>query len=201
MNDFIQSLARLDPVWVYLVIFFISYIENIFPPSPSDTIVVFGGALAAVGHGNFFLALLAGVTGSTLGFMTMYAVGKWFGKTILDTGKIKFLPVEQVTKIEGWFAKYGDLIIVANRFLSGTRAVVSFFAGLSKLDILKTTVLSFISSLVWYGILVYAGYALGQHWEKIYSYLTTYTEVVTAIIVIMAAIVLVRYFINKNSSR
>ena len=89
-----------------------------------------------------------------MGFVTMYKVGDWFGRKILERGKIKFIPLDQVHKVEGWFHKYGYLVVVGNRFLSGTRAVVSIFAGLSELSLLWCTILSFLSALLWNGILL-----------------------------------------------
>jgi membrane protein DedA with SNARE-associated domain len=200
MTEFLQSLSTLDPFLIYAIIFFISYIENIFPPSPSDVVVVFGGALAAMGQGSFVAALFASTFGSTLGFMTMYAIGKWFGNRILEAGKIKFIPVESVKKVEGWFQRYGYWIIIVNRFLAGTRAVVSFFAGISELNLGKTTLLSFMSSLAWYGILVYAGYSLGRNWEKIGWYLSTYSQIVTGIVIVVVLILIARYLFKRNSS-
>lgn len=201
MPDFLRTLADLHPVWLYLTIFGVAYIENIFPPSPSDVVVVFGGALAALGEASFVLALFSGAMGSTLGFVTMYAIGKWFGRRILDEGKIRFIPKESIEKLEGWFTRYGYWLIVANRFLAGTRAVVSFFAGMSELRLDITTILSFVSSLVWYGILIAVGYMLGNNWERIGGYLSTYSQIVTGIVVAIALVLAVRYAIKKRKMR
>jgi len=197
LNELVQTVAALDPAWMYATIFLITYIENIFPPSPSDVIVVFGGAMAAMEKGNFVIALAAGTLGSTFGFMTMYAAGKWFGAKVLERGKIKFIKLDVLHRLEKWFLKYGYWIIVANRFLSGTRAVVSFFAGISALNFTTTLLLSFISSLVWYGILVYAGYSLGSNWEAVGSYLKSYTEIISSIL-ILALILLMLIFLFKK---
>jgi membrane protein DedA with SNARE-associated domain len=105
VSEFFQSLTSLDPAWIYAVIFLMAYIENIFPPSPSDAVVVFGGALAAMEKGHFILALLAGTVGSTLGFMTMYGIGRWFGKRVIETGKIKFIKLDTLHRMEHWFQK------------------------------------------------------------------------------------------------
>ena len=199
MQEIIHLLTSVDPVWVYAIIFAIAYIENIFPPSPSDVVVVFGGALAAMDHGSFFLALMAGTLGSTLGFMTMYGLAKWFGRRIIETGKLKFIPLENVHRLEHWFAKYGYWIIIANRFMAGTRALVSFFAGLSELNLTRTTLLSFISSLAWYSILVYAGYTLGNNWKKIGFYLTTYSQIATIIVILVIIIVMLKYFTKSKA--
>ena len=42
--------------------------------------------------------------------------------------------IQRIEKIEVWFAKYGYWVIFANRFLSGTRSVISLFAGIFKLN-------------------------------------------------------------------
>ena len=201
MTDLLQYLTTLNPLWICFVVFLISYIENIFPPSPSDVVVVFGGALAGMGKASFVLALFSGVAGSTLGFATMYAIGKWFGRKIIETNSLKFIPREGIAKLESWFGKYGYWIIVGNRFLAGTRAVVSFFAGLSSLDFPKTTLLSFISSLAWYGILVYAGFSLGNHWQEIGLYLSTYSQIVTGLLIAAVVVFVVRRFRMKNRPR
>jgi membrane protein DedA with SNARE-associated domain len=194
LEELIQTITKLDPAWIYFTIFVVAFIENIFPPAPSDILVVFGGALAGMEQGNFVFAFLAGAFGGTLGFMVMYTLGKWFGHSILEKGKIKFVKLDDLHKFERWFQKWGFWLIVGNRFLSGTRAVVSFFAGVSELDFKRTTVLSLISSILWYAILVYAGYSLGQHWEQVGSLLKTYSIAVTITIVLFGTLSTIRYF-------
>ncbi|MBI5476301.1 MAG: DedA family protein [Ignavibacteriales bacterium] len=201
MDQLIHQVAQLDPAWIYLTIFLIAFIENIFPPAPSDVLVVFGGALAGMEKGNFVIAFLSGAAGGTLGFMVMFGIGKWFGKTILEQGKLKFIKLEDLHKLEKWFQKWGLWLIVANRFLSGTRAVISFFAGISELDFKKTTILSFISSLLWYLILVSIGYSLGQHWGEVNSLLKTYSLIVTIVIIIFVLIAVLRFYYHKKHPR
>lgn len=184
METIITYLFHLDPVWVYVSIFLIAYIENIFPPSPSDVMIVAGGYLIGIGHIDFISALIISTIGSTTGFMTMYKIGDWFGLKIIETGKIKYLPLESVHKVESWFRHYGYWLIVINRFLSGTRAVVGFFAGMAEVRFIPTAILCFISAMVWNGILLYAGTLVGANWEAIGSYLTTYSQVVTLLIII-----------------
>ncbi|MEK6650331.1 MAG: DedA family protein, partial [Bacteroidota bacterium] len=122
--------------------------------------------------------------GSTAGFMAMYGIGHWIGGHLLETGKIPFLPPDQVRKVEGWFQRYGYGVVVANRFLAGTRAVVSFFAGVSKLPIAICVGLSFASAAVWNFILVEAGSALGSNWERIILYLDAYGKTVTTLVIV-----------------
>jgi membrane protein DedA with SNARE-associated domain len=184
VQEIVEYLVSLDPLWIYFALLSVCLIENIFPPFPSDVLVVAMGSLLGAGHIKFPLGLIAATTGSTLGFVIMYKVGDWFGDRVLETGKIRFIPIENVHKVERWFRLYGYWVIVANRFLAGTRAVVSFFAGMSELSISKTTALSFVSALVWNAILLESGRVLGDNWSHIAVYLETYSKAVTSIIVL-----------------
>lgn len=188
-------------MWIYIAIFFIAYIENVFPPSPSDVVVLFAGSLVGMGRLDFIVAAGAAILGSTTGFMTMYAIGHWFGDRIVETGKLRFIPMDQVHKVENWFRHYGYWIVVVNRFLAGTRAVVSFFAGLSELNFGVTTGLSLVSAAVWNFILVSAGNELGKNWRTIGEWITTYSQVVTAVVLLVIAIWLLRFFIRKNNKQ
>ncbi len=177
-----------------------AFLENLFPPLPSDALVLFVGSLVGVGTVDFTLALIVTSLGSTAGFVVMYKVGDWFGLKILETGRIPFIPVEKVHKVEGWFRKYGYFLIVVNRFLTGTRAVVSFFAGMSELPLTATTILSFISALVWNFLLLFAGKQLGENWQVIGSYLASYSQGIT-IVLLLVAFLLILWFMIKNLRR
>lgn len=200
MEQFIQELTHLDPLWVYVAVAGIAYIENIFPPFPSDVVVVAAGSLAGVGMVDFSLLLVLATVGSTLGFMTMYEIGDWFGDRILETGKLKFIPVESVRKVEAWFQAYGYWIVIANRFLAGTRAVVSFFAGIAELSFLKSSVLSFFSALAWNFFLLFAGKKLGENWQDILYYLEAYSKTVTSILALLAVAYIARLLYRRRSS-
>ena len=198
METIISTLQQLNPFWVYLTIFAIAYIENIFPPSPSDILIVAGGYLVGIEHIGFIQTLIIATLGSTTGFMTMYKIGDWFGLSIIEKKKIKFLPLDSVHKVENWFRRYGYWLIVANRFLSGTRAVVGFFAGMAEVKFIPTAILCFISALIWNGILIYAGTLVGAHWESIEVYLSTYSQIVAGLLITGVFIIIILWLNRKG---
>ncbi len=200
MHEFLTTLEQVSPVVVYGALFFVAYIENLFPPSPSDVVIVFGGTLIGLGRITFVGGVFFTTIGSTLGFISMYFVGRWFGHHILETGKLKFIPRPAVKRVEGWFQKWGAWIIVVNRFISGTRSVVSFFAGMSELPLPMTVPLCFVSALAWNSLLIYAGYVLGSNWHVIGRYLALYGRVITIGVCIVLAGILVRYFLKRKKS-
>jgi membrane protein DedA with SNARE-associated domain len=201
VEEFFRLFHTIDPVWVYTLVLSVALLENIFPPAPSDIMIVAAGSLVGMGQLDFSLTLVCATAGSTSGFMIMYKIGEWFGDHILERGKIRFIPIEAVHKVEKWFSQYGYWIIVVNRFLTGTRAVVSFFAGMSELKLLPTTVLCFVSAMIWNAILIATGTYLGHNWERIGFYLTTYSHAVTAIVIILVLLLAARFVYNRRGVR
>ncbi len=198
MEGIIRELLQTNPLWIYVFACLAAYVENIFPPFPSDVAIVTVGSLAGAGSVDFFAALLSSTLGSTLGFVTMYKVGEWFGHRIIERGKIRFLPLDQVHKVEHWFHKYGYWVVIVNRFLSGTRAVISFFAGISDLSLSACVVLSFVSALVWNGILLYAGNVMGQNWRTIMVFLEAYGRAATSIVILVVIFFTARFFYRRQ---
>jgi membrane protein DedA with SNARE-associated domain len=160
-----------------------------------------GGSLIGTGELHFIPTLLISTLGSVAGFMTLFYIGTQLDRKVIQSGKIKFISIEALTKVEMWFKKWGYWIILANRFLPGTRSVISFFAGLSELDFKKTAVLAAISAFVWNAVIVYLGVVFGHNIEIIDKYLSTYSNIawiVTAVIVLVFA---VRFVIQKRKIR
>lgn len=199
VEEIISFLSQIDPVLIYLAVFGIAFIENIFPPFPSDVIIALSGALAAVTNISILIVIIFAVTGSTTGFVVMYFIGKIAGDRILEKGKIKFISPEAIFRVEKWFQKYGYWMIIANRFLAGTRAIISFFAGMSELNLRKTIILSAVSALVWNLILIFVGFYVGHNLSKISEYITTYNKIVSGIIVIAALIYLIKILLKSNA--
>ncbi|MEO8399769.1 MAG: VTT domain-containing protein, partial [Ignavibacteriaceae bacterium] len=128
-EDILKHISDLTPFWIYVALFFFSFVENVFPPSPSDLVIVIGGSLIAENAIHFLPTLILTTMGSVIGFMTLFYIGTQLDKKVVKAGKIKFISIASVEKVESWFIKYGFYIILANRFLPGTRSVISFFAG------------------------------------------------------------------------
>lgn len=198
MEAIIAFLSNVNFIYIYAAAFLIAYIENIFPPFPSDVIVAFCGYLAGIGRVDIFLVVFIATAGSTLGFMTMYQIGKIFGVKIVEKGKLKFISIGSIRKIEAWFTKYGYWVVIGNRFLAGTRAVVSFFTGLSELNFSYTTFLSFISAMFWNSLIIAGGFFLGKNWRAIGEYLHKYTVAISILLIIIVLFFLFKNFILKK---
>lgn len=200
LESIIDYLMMVPWYWVLIFAFLTTLTENIFPPLPGDSILVFMGTLIGIKSGSFIEILLAASLGSTCGFAVMYVLGKEFDHIIMDKNKFKFISRNAIKKVESWFEKYGYWMIIANRFLSGTRAVISFFAGMARLNFTVTIILSAISSIIWNSLLLALGNAFGDNWEKIDNYLSLYGKIIFPIvIVVVVAFILYQVFKSKKS--
>ena len=199
-EDILTKIATFPPFWIYITLFFFAFVENVFPPSPSDVLLVVGGTLIGTGAISFILALAFATLGSITGFMLMFYIGSTVDKKVIHSGRFKHIPVDSIDKVEKWFRKYGYFIIIANRFMPGTRAVISFFAGISNLEPKKTTLLCFVSALIWNAIMLYLGFIFGNNVSKVDEYLTTYTNIVIAATVAVILFFIVRLFFKKRKS-
>lgn len=167
--------------------FFMAYIENLFPPSPSDVFIVFIGTLVGIGVIGFIPSLTAAALGSLLGFVTAYWIGRRYGRTLIQKGWLPFITDVLLMKVDIWFAKYHDWIIVGNRFLAGTRAVIAFAAGITHMPFRRTALLSLLSALAWNAVLLFAGAFMGERWQTIEKLLSTYGWVVTLLLLVSIA--------------
>lgn len=174
------------PVWgVLLFALFVCYIENLFPPSPSDVLLLFCGTLVGLGTVGFVPLLVASTVGSVGGFITTYWIGRKYGRRLVDSGKIPFVDKESIAKVERWFEKYQGLIIIVNRFLAGTRGVVSFVAGMSRLPFIRTTLYCLVSATAWNALMIWLGKLFGANWRVVESYMGTYGWIITGILAIL----------------
>ena len=201
IEHILNCIAQLTPFWLLVVLTFFSYFENIFPPSPSDLVVVVGGSLIGKGVISFLPTLVLTTLGSVAGFMTIYYIGSTLDKKVVKTHKLKYIPTEGIEKVEAWFAKYGYWMIAANRFMPGTRSVISLFAGLSELEVKRTIILSTISALGWNTLILYLGMIFGSNVKKVDHLLDTYSDIVLAITALAVILFFVRFIIQKKKKQ
>ncbi len=169
-------------MWGYVTILVISYGENIVPPIPGDMIVVLGGYLAGLGHLNLGVVMALSVVGGSVGFMTVYAVGRQISAQAGTVRSHRWMPREQILQAREWIHAYGHGVVVANRFLFGARSVISITVGMAQMSAWKTAIGATVSALAWSVIITYAGYAVGENWPIIADYLQAYGWIVMGVL-------------------
>lgn len=201
LQDFLNWIEALPILWAYATILVIAYGENVLPPIPGDLVVVFGGYLVGVGKLNFAIVVLLSTVGGALGFMTMYALGRKIGETIIESDRVPWIPRNQVESARRWLERWGYGLVAANRFLSGLRSVISLAVGMAKTPVMPTAFFATLSSLVWTGLITYGGYAVGDNWARIALFLRDYGRIVITLIGLVVLIQIARRYLKRRGSR
>jgi membrane protein DedA with SNARE-associated domain len=200
LESLFSFIEQAPPWMVFVTVFLASYIENIFPPIPGDTILIFGAYLVGRGDLSFTTAMITTLLGSVLGFLTLYVAGFKYGRGFFYSKQQTWFSPNSIQRVEVLFEKWGYGVVLINRFLAGLRSVIGLFSGIGKLNIWKVITLSTISSLLWNGTLIWLGSTIGENWEQIGVYLKRYNTTVTILIVIVVGGFLIhRYVIVKEN--
>ncbi|MCX5902805.1 MAG: DedA family protein [Proteobacteria bacterium] len=183
-DSFLQFIKGIDGAYLYPALFISAVLENLIPPIPGDTVTLFGAYLVGIGQLSFSGVFAATALGNFVGFMLLFFLGRFLEKEFFLNRNFRYFPKENLLKAERWFQKFGYMIILFNRFLSGARSVISIFAGISELKTGKVAIYCLFSCLLWNGMLIYAGYKAGKNWETLTALLKQYN---TAVLVLIAA--------------
>ncbi len=203
MDIFIDFIDSLPNSLIYVALWLSAFVENLFPPIPGDTIIVFGAFLVGTGRLNFFGVYFSTTFGSLLGFMVLFWVGTYLGRRFFIERDYSFIKAKNIIKAEAWLKKYGYYLIVLNRFLPGIRSVISIAGGITELNIIRVSIFALISCAVWNLIWTLLGYALGSNWEifkaNMFAIMFRYNiAVLILFLLFVASIVIVKQYRRKK---
>lgn len=130
---------------------FIILVLGLFPlPIPDGMMVLLVGYFTKIGLLHYHFSLLAVFSGSLIGMLISYGLGKRIGFPLLDwLGKWLGLSRKWSKKTEYWIHKYGASAIIVSYFVPGMRHVVGIFCGISHMPIKTYTLYVGTSALLW----------------------------------------------------
>ncbi len=175
----------------YIGVFLLIAIENIFPPIPSEVILLFGGFMTTYSSMSIFGVTLAATFGSILGAIILYYVGKILNKERLKkivSGKVGLvlrLKPSDIDNADNWFDTKGNKTVFFCRFIPLVRSLISIPAGMSEMDMKKFILYTFCGSICWNFVLTFVGSKVGQNWTKIVKVLDTYSHVSIVILILI----------------
>ena len=191
----------------YLGIGLLMFLENLFPPIPSELIMPLAGYTATFPNTQIQVipAIAAGVIGTILGAIPWYYAGLLLGQKRLQLlasryGKWIGISGEDIEKSTNWFQKHGSKAVLFGRLVPGIRTLISIPAGISKMPIVPFFIYSTIGTIVWVTLLTYAGYFLGKNYKLVEDYIDVITKVVV-FGVLLAIAVFIGYRLWKRSRK
>ena len=187
----------------YLGVFLLIAIENVFPPIPSEVILLFGGFMTTFSDMNIVGVIIASTLGSILGAIVLYYIGKILNKERLKKiitskpGKILRLKPEDIDKADNWFDTKGNKTVFFCRFVPIIRSLISIPAGMSEMPMKKFLIYTTAGSLIWNAALTIAGSIVGENWTSIVDIMDQYSHIILILLIIIF-IVAVAVFYKKR---
>ena len=139
-----------------------------------DLTCIGAGLMAARGLIGFWPAVGACLIGIVIGDMGLYLAGRWMGRPALKKAPFKwFIKEEDLDKSADWFNVKGPAIIIASRFLPGSRLPTYFSAGVIGAGFWMFSFYFLIAAIAWTPILVGISMLLGT---ELISYFSLYQD-------------------------
>lgn len=190
----------------YWGIAFLIFLENVFPPIPSEIILTFGGFMTTKSDLSFLGVTITSTIGSVLGAIVLYGIGAWIGERNLYRfvnryGKILRVKTQDLDKTIGWFEKYGYWTIFFCRFVPLLRSLISIPAGLTRMNMPLFIIFTTIGTLIWNIVLIYLGQAVGGNWHTIVHYMDIYSRIIYIILAILIIFVILKWLKRSKKNK
>ena len=187
-----QWLTALPPGALYACAFALAFIENIFPPFPSDVFIGICAFVAVQGNASPPLIYALVVAGNVVGASLTYSLGRKYGAAKLKARLAAKGEIEEESKLERLYLRYGLLGLFLGRWIPGMRGIVPMVAGAMKIDPVRTIGIVTIVAMMFYGILLSFAFKVGTDWEDFYARIQTmgkWGTIVSVSLVVVGGIV------------
>lgn len=195
MNDFIISFTN---SYGYIGVLVLIFLENIFPPIPSELILLASGFLITKTNLNIFIMIIFATLGSLLGGILLYYLASLLNKNtlikLINSKALRFLNLKEkdIDLSFNWFNKKGNISVLICRCIPILRSLISLPAGIFKMSFIKFLLYTTIGSLVWNSVIIVIGYVVGDNYLVINVVLKKYSYLFVALIIIIGVIVIFR---------
>lgn len=159
---------------LYLFIFLAAFIEGILPLMPGDVAAALLAFLAARSGGDLTITITLVTSGSILGAIVMWSIGRRFGGAALARlfhrlgwAGAEHRSEEAQQRVALAYRKSGWVALFVSRFLPGVRSVVPAVAGAMKLPFWEVAIIFTVASTIWYGGISLIAFRVGRDWETV----------------------------------
>lgn len=198
ITDLMQSLG-------YVGIAFLMFLDNIFPPIPSELIMPTAGFISSQGKLNLVLVIIAGSFGSILAACVLYALGHYLNeqriiKWLEKYGKWLFIKPDDVLKAKQSFNQHGKKIVFFGRMVPALRSIISIPAGMAGMPFSQFLLYSSLGTIIWTSLLACGGFYLGENYEILGKWISKASGVITVVLILLIAGGLYFYFKKKKQN-
>ncbi|WP_207461508.1 DedA family protein [Azospirillum sp. SYSU D00513] len=165
------------------------FLENVFPPIPSELIMPLAGFTAAQGQLNVVLVIVAGTIGAMAGALMWYYAGRMLGADRVRSlaerhGRWMTITPAEVDQASDWFRRHGANAVFFGRLAPAVRTLISVPAGIAGMSLPKFLLYTGAGSALWTALLTGAGYLLRDQYQRVAGWVD---PVSTGIVVLLVA--------------
>lgn len=198
----VDWLIKLLELYGYIGIFILMAFENIFPPIPSEVILLFSGFMTTYTSLTILGVLITASTGSILGAIVLYGIGYVVHMERLEIvvdkwGDVLRLSKKDLYRVNEWFDRFGYLAVFICRMIPLLRSLISIPAGMTKMNFPIFLLFTMLGTMIWNTLLVMLGVVLGVSWRDILRALEIYSTSVYILIGI-SLIAFIIFYIKKR---
>jgi membrane protein DedA with SNARE-associated domain len=168
-------------------------IESAMIPLPSELILPYAGFLVSdpsklepltQAPWDFWIAVIVGTVGNTLGSLIAYGIGAYGGRPFLERyGRYLLIRHHDLELADRFFERWGGPTVFVGRLLPIVRTFISFPAGVARMRIVPFIAYSTLGALPWSILLVWVGQQLGANWEDIRRILQPFDMAIAAVVI------------------
>ena len=167
----------------YGAIFAAMFLENLFPPIPSELIMPLGGFYVQQGQLQFLPVVLAGLLGTLLGALPWYGIGRVINEQRLEVWLSRYgrwigISPAELARSRRWFNRYGTALVFWGRLVPGIRTLISVPAGIELMPFGPFLIWTTAGSLIWTLLLTLAGLGLGESYSNVELWIDPVSKVV-----------------------
>lgn len=190
----------------YAGIALLMFLENIFPPIPSEVVMPLAGFTATQGGMSLVGVIAAGSFGSLAGALPWYYAGRVYGhKRMRDFadryGRWITVSPEDIDHATDWFNRHGRSAVLIGRLVPGVRTLISVPAGISGMGLFQFLLYSTIGTIAWTSLLAICGYILRDRWSAVESYVSPISTVLIVVLVLWFASRYVRQWRGRRRQK
>ena len=176
-------------------------IESCNIPLPSEAVLPFAGYIVSKGEMNFHVAAFAGAIGCVIGSLPSYYIGYYGGRTFVEKyGKYFLVSRKDLEEADKWVEKYGDWAFFLCRMLPVIRTFISLPAGILRAKKRFFFTFTFLGSLVWSYVLVYAGLKMGQNMEAFKHIWHKFDVLIIGVFFVLGCLYIYKHFKHLKES-
>jgi membrane protein DedA with SNARE-associated domain len=189
----------------YPGLYLVMFLENVFPPIPSEVVLPLAGSLTLTGKFSIPMITIVGMLGSLTGAFLFYGLGKWLGEPrvrqlMAKFGKYALISTDDLDRSLEWFDKYDDWVIFFSRMVPIVRSLISIPAGIASMSFAKFSFYTILGTALWSFVLSFGGRLLGEQWPLIADFINTYQNVVL-VLAVFAVLIFIGYRLIRKSKK